>query len=126
MPDTTPKTPAEFVERMLRDGVESDKLADEHVNDGSLLEAHTHATIAAFIAANAMHALRVYAPEMADQLAEKLERVITAGDLGGPLYRAAKSLELDVDQWIADFDERAARRREGAKAAPAVEEEATL
>ncbi|MCX4697046.1 hypothetical protein [Streptomyces sp. NBC_01373] len=108
-----PKTPAEFVKSMLRDGIESDLLAVEHVNDRDLREPNIHAAVAAYVAANAMHNLRLNSPEAADILAERLAQVITAGDLAGPLYRAAKHLDLDPDQWITEFNERAARR--GAK-----------
>jgi hypothetical protein len=115
MTDTTPKTPAEFVERMLRDGIESDLLAAEHVNDRDLREAHIHAAVAAWIAANAMNALaaQTAGTELAQHVADNIRAVIIAGELSGPLYRAAKSLGYDADQWIAEFNERAALR--GAK-----------
>lgn len=107
----TPKTPAAFVETCLRTCVEADLLASENINDRWLREAHTHTAVMAFVATTAMETLRHHAPEAADALAEHLDRVITAGDLGGPAYRTAKGLAHDPDQWIAAHEERAALRK---------------
>ncbi|MFH8813075.1 hypothetical protein ACH4GZ_38750 [Streptomyces hygroscopicus] len=107
----TPKTPREFVETMLRSSVEADRLADENINDRYLLEAHTHSAVNGYVAATAMEMLRLHAPDTADALAEHLDHVLTAGDLAGPVYRTAKGLGHDPDQWIAQFEERAARRK---------------
>jgi uncharacterized protein YciW len=107
----TPKTPEAFVETMLRNAIEGDRLADEHINDRDLLDAHTHTTVNAYIAAAAMHTLQNVAPGKATALARGLAQILDAGDLAGPAYRAAKELGHDPDQWIADHQERAARRK---------------
>ncbi|MGY0065158.1 hypothetical protein ACWY4P_53555 (plasmid) [Streptomyces sp. LZ34] len=111
----TPKTPREFAETMIRSTIEADRLADENINDRWLREAHTHTAVNGYIAAMAIEALRRFAPSSADALAEYLNRVLTAGDLAGPAYRTAKGLGHDPDQWIAQFDERAARRKANTK-----------
>jgi hypothetical protein len=111
----TPKTAAQFVETMLRSSIEADRLVSEHINNRDLCDAHTHDCVNAFIAAFAFHELRRTNPEAAEQLAEHLDHILTAGDIGGPAWRAPKALGHDPDQWIAEFNERAARR--GAKTA---------
>lgn len=109
----TPKTSREFIETMLRSSLEADRLADENINDRHLLEAHTHAVVNGHVAAMALEMLRQNAPDVADDLAEHLHDTLVAGDIAGPTYRVAVALSFDPDQWIADFNERAARR--GAK-----------
>jgi hypothetical protein len=111
MNNTVPSTPAEFVERMLRDGIHADQLAAEYVNDRDLRDPNINAAVAAYVAANAIHVLEAHNEAAADLLADNLQRVIAAGDLAGPLYRAAKHLGLDADEWIADFKEKLARRQ---------------
>jgi hypothetical protein len=106
----TPKTPREFVEAMLRSSLEGDRLADENINDRRLLEAHTHTAVNGHVAAMAMEMLRQNAPEVAADLAEHLHDTLVAGDLAGPTYRAALALSFDPDRWIAEHNERAARR----------------
>lgn len=107
----TPKTPREFVETTLRTAIEADQLVTENINDRYLREAHTHTTVNAFIASMAMESLRRFAPDAADSLAEQLDHIFTAGDIGGPAYRTAKALGHDPDQWIAAHHERAALRK---------------
>ena len=106
----TPKTPRDFTEAMLRSSLEADQLAQENINDRRLLEAHTHTAVNGHIAAMAMEMLRHHAPRIADELAEHLHDTLVMGDLAGPTYRCATALSFDPDQWIADFNERAARR----------------
>lgn len=108
----TPKTPPQFVATMLRSSIEADRLASENINDRYLREAHTHSAVNGYVAAYALQVLHATDPEAAAQLAERLDQILTAGDIGGPAYRAAKSQGHDPDQWIAESDERAARRRE--------------
>ena len=110
----TPKTPAEFVQTVLRSSIEADRLATENINDRYLLEAHTHTAANGLIAALAMENLRRNAPDIADQLADQLDAIFTTGDIGGPAWRIAKRLGHDPDRWLAEHDERAARRREAA------------
>lgn len=112
----TPKTPAAFVETMLRSSIEADRLVSEYINDAPLRQAETHAAVNGFIAAMAMESLRRFAPDAADDLADQLDRVLTAGDLASPAYRTAKALGHDPDQWLAEFEERAARRKAKAEA----------
>ena len=107
----TPKTPREFAQTMIRSTIEADRLADENINDRYLLEAHTHTAVNGLVAALAMEVLRRHAPKAAAELAEQLDRTLTGGDIGGSAYRIAKALGCDLDQWIAEFDERAARRK---------------
>jgi hypothetical protein len=111
MTNTVPNTPAAFVERMLRDGIRADQLAAEHVNDRDLREPNINTAVAAYIAANAIHTLARHNQAAADLLADNLHRVIAAGDLTGPLRRAATALEHDADQWITNFKEQLARRQ---------------
>lgn len=106
-----PKTPRDYVETMLRSSIEADRLADENINDRWLREAHTHTQINGFIAATAMETIRRYNADAADDLADHLNRIITAGDIAGPAYRTAKGTGHDPDQWIAEFDQRAASRK---------------
>lgn len=110
-----PKSPSEFVETMLRSALEADRLVSENINDRWLREAHTHTAINGFVAAMAMEYLRHVDSDTADHVAEELEAVFTRGDLAGPLYRIAKKLGHDPDQWIEKYEERAASRK--AKAA---------
>ena len=107
----TPKTPRDFAETMIRSTIEADRLADENINDRWLREAHTHTVVNGYIAALAMEVLRRHAPNAAADLAEQLDRTLTGGDVGGSAYRIAKALGCDPDQWIAEFEERAARRK---------------
>lgn len=109
----TPKTPAEFVAVMLRSSIEADLLVMEHINDPTVMQAETHACINGFIAATAMENLRRIDPDAAATIAERLDQIITAGEVRGPAIRAAKRLGLNPDRWIDEFEERAARR--GAK-----------
>ncbi|MFE8961798.1 hypothetical protein [Streptomyces iakyrus] len=111
MTHTVPNTPAAFVERMLRDGIRADQLAAEHINDRDLREPNINTAVAAYIAANAIHTLARHNQAAADLLADNLHRVIAAGDLTGPLRRAATALEHDADRWVADFKEQLARRQ---------------
>jgi len=111
----TPKTPTEFVTAMLRSTIEADELIAERINDRWLREAHTHTSVNGFVAALAMETLRRFASEAANDLTEHLDQVITAGDIAGPAYRTAKSLDLNPDQWLAEFKERAALRKATAK-----------
>jgi hypothetical protein len=110
LPDT-PKTPKAFVETMLRSSLEADQLASENINNRWLREAHTHSAVNGFIAAMAMEMLRRHNPDVADDVADQLDRFLTAGDLAGPVYRAAKGLGHDPDQWLTEHQERAARRK---------------
>lgn len=110
-----PGTPAYYVEIMLRSSVEADRLAAERINDRWFLEAHTHTAVNGFIAAMAMEMLRRHNPDIARDVAEHIDEITTAGDLGGPAYRTAQAVGLDPDQWIREFNERAASRK--AKAA---------
>ncbi|MEU0656056.1 hypothetical protein ABZ485_27960 [Streptomyces albogriseolus] len=107
----TPKTPAAFVETMLRSTIEADELVQENINDRWLREAHTHTAVNGFIAAIALENLRRFAPETADELAENLHQGLIAGDLAGPAYRMAKQLGHDPDQWLTEHKEREARRK---------------
>lgn len=111
MTNTTPKTPAEFIETMLRSSIEADQLVAERINDRWFREAHTHTAINGFVAGMAMEMLRRHAPQVADDLAEHLDEILTAGDVGGPAYRTAKVVGCGPDQWIAEFNERAALRK---------------
>lgn len=106
----TPKTAEEFVSTMLRSSVEADLLMAERINDRWFREAHQHGAVNGFVAAYAFNTLRVANPEAAERLAEHLDQILTAGDIGGPAWRSAKALGLDPDHWIAEFNERAARR----------------
>jgi urocanate hydratase len=110
---TVPDSPSDFVEAMLRSSLEADRLMQENINDRWLREAHTHTAVNGLIAAIAMENLRRFAPDTADELAEALNHALTAGDLAGPVYRMAKQLGHDPDQWLTEFNERAARRKEG-------------
>lgn len=107
----TPKTPREFAEAMIRSTIEADRLADENINDRRLREAHTHSAVNGLIATMAMEMLRRHNPTIAAEVAQQLERILTAGDLAGPAYRTARALGHDPDQWITEFEERAARRK---------------
>lgn len=113
MTDTdTYKSPSEFVETMLCSGVEANRLISlVDINNRPLFDAHVHTAINGFVAAMAMEYLRRTDPDLADQVAEELDAVFTRGDVGGPLYRAAKRLGHDPDQWIADCEQRAGRRK---------------
>ncbi|GAA2770571.1 hypothetical protein XF35_40180 [Streptomyces platensis subsp. clarensis] len=73
--------------------------------------AHSHSAINGLIAAMAMEMLRRHAPDIANSLADHLDSIFTVGDIGGPAYRTAQALGHDPDQWIADYDERAAARK---------------
>lgn len=110
----TPKTPREFVETMLRSSIEADRLASENVNDRWLREAHTHTAVNGLVAAMAMEMLRRFADTAAESSANQLDQIVTAGDIGGPAYRMAQGLGFDPDQWIAEFGQRAASRKETA------------
>lgn len=110
-----PSTPREYTEAMIRSAIEADLLVQERINDRWLREAHTHTAVNGFIAAMAMESLRRFAPETADNLAEHLTRVLAGGDLEGAAYRTAKGLNFDPDQWIAEFNKRAALRKANAK-----------
>lgn len=105
-----PGTPRYYAERMLRSSVEADRLAAERINDRWALEAHTHTAVNGLIAAMAMEMLRRHNPAIASELAERIDQITTAGDIGGPAYRTAQALGFDPDQWIAEFNERAALR----------------
>nr|WSX25513.1 hypothetical protein OG690_38160 [Streptomyces tubercidicus] len=106
-----PSTPREYTESMIRSAIEADRLVQERINDRYLREAHTHTAVNGFIAAMAMECLRRFAPDSANDLAEHLTRVLASGDLEGTAYRTAKGLNFDPDQWIAEFNERAALRK---------------
>lgn len=108
----TPKTPRNFVEAMLRSSLEADQLVAENINDRWLREAHTHTAVNGLVAAMAMEALRRFSPEAADYTASNLSRILTAGDVAGPAYRFATGCNLAPEQWLAEFSERAAKRRE--------------
>ncbi|MGA4875922.1 hypothetical protein [Streptomyces lydicamycinicus] len=108
----TPKKPREFVEAMIRSAIEADLLVDERINDRWLREAHTHGAVNGYVAALALEMLRRHAPKSAEELAEYLHDTLVRGDLAGPTYRIATALSFDPDQWIAEFNERATRRRE--------------
>jgi hypothetical protein len=112
----TTKTAQQFVETMLRSSIEADQLMAERINDRWLREAHQHAAVNGLVAAYALHVLQGIKPDAAEQVAESLDRILTAGDLGGPVYRSAKHLGFDADQWLAEFNERAASRRDHAAA----------
>ncbi|MEW1803262.1 hypothetical protein ACIGO7_35605 [Streptomyces virginiae] len=107
----TPETLPEFIETMLRSCVEADRLFHENVNDRWLREAHTHTAVNGLIAAASLEAMREFAPSAGSDAAEWLEQILNAGDVAGPAYRLAKSLGHDPDQWIADFETRAAFRK---------------
>lgn len=107
----TPKTPRGYIETTLRTCIEADRLADEDINDRYLLEARSHTAVNAYIATVAMEMLRRHNPDVATELAESLDNIFTRGDLAGPAYRTAKALGFDPDQWIAEREERAARRK---------------
>lgn len=109
----TPDTPRGFIEAMLRSSLDADRLVEENINDRWRREAHTHTAVNGHVAAMALEMLRQNAPQIADELAEHLHDSLVAGDLAGPTYRAALALSFDPDQWIAEFNERAASR--GAK-----------
>ncbi|MFJ5294497.1 hypothetical protein [Streptomyces sp. NPDC088348] len=111
----TPKTPHAFVETMLRSSIEADLLASENINDRWLREAHMHTAVNGFIAAMAIEALRRWAPDEANDTVDHLDQILTAGDLAGSAYRTAKGLGHDPDQWIEEFNERAARREEATR-----------
>lgn len=111
----TPKTPRAFAEAMLRSSIEADELCMERINDRWLREAHTHTAVNGFIAAMAMESLRRFAPATADELADQLDRILTAGDIRGPAYRAAQALGFEPDQWLTKHEERAARRKANTK-----------
>lgn len=121
----TPKSPSEFVETTLRTCIEADRLFMENVNDRYLREAHSHTAINAYIATMAMEMLRRRNPDVANALAEHLDDVFTRGDLGGPAYRTAHALGHDPDQWIAEHEERAARRKATASSTSTPSPEAT-
>ncbi|WP_327223079.1 hypothetical protein OG229_02725 [Streptomyces platensis] len=108
----TPKKPREFVEAMIRSAIEADLLADERINDRWLREAHTHSAVNGYVAALALEMLRRHAPKTAEELAEHLHDTLVRGDLAGPAYRVATALSFGPDQWIAEFNQRAAKRRE--------------
>lgn len=110
----TPKTPREFVETMLRSSIEADRLVSENINDRWLREAHTHTAVNGYVAALALEMLRRHAPKTADELAEHLHDTLVRGDLAGPSHRIAVALSFDPDRWIAEFDQRAASRKENA------------
>lgn len=107
----SPESPRDFVETMIRSSIEADELVSENINDRWLREAHTHTAVNGYVAAMAMEALRRFNPDTADALAEQLKQTLTAGDLSGPTYRAAQALGHDPDQWLTEFNERAARRK---------------
>lgn len=111
----TPKTPRAFVETMIRSCIEADQLASENINDRWLREAHTHSAVNGYTAAMAMEMLRRHNPDIARALADHLDQVFTAGDIGGPAYRTAQALGHDPDQWITEHQERAARRKAASK-----------
>lgn len=112
MPDlSTPQTPTAFVEAMLRSSIEADELVQENINDRWLREAHTHTAVNGLIAAMALENLRRFAPDTADALANQLAATLIAGDIAGPVYRTAKALGHDPEQWLAEHQERAARRK---------------
>ncbi|MFC9736141.1 hypothetical protein ACFWG5_34280 [Streptomyces hydrogenans] len=112
MSGTVPKTPKRFTETFLRSAIEADKLASENINDRWLREAHTHSAVNGYAAAVAIEMLRRHNPDVATAIAEHLEQVLTAGDLAGPTYRTAQGLGFDPDQWLAEHQERAQRRKE--------------
>ncbi|MFI8942679.1 hypothetical protein [Streptomyces syringium] len=112
MSDTTPKSPHEYVETMLRSSIEGDRLVAEYIDNASLRQAETHVAVNGFIAAMAMDALRRHAPVSADALAEFLDHVFTLGDLTGPFYRIAKAMDYDPDAWIAQIEQRLTQSRQ--------------
>ncbi|MEU3990177.1 hypothetical protein AB0F24_17675 [Streptomyces platensis] len=114
----TPKTPREFTEAMLRSASDADRLIQENINDRWLREAHTHTAVNGHVAALALEMLRRHAPKIAEELAEHLHDKLARGDLAGPTYRVAMALSFDPDQWLTEFNERAAKRRESRAAEP--------
>lgn len=106
----TPKTPRDFAEAMLRSSLDADRLVQENINDRWLREAHTHTAVNGLVAALAMETLRRHASPAAEELAETLDCILTAGDLGGPAWRTANALGFNPDQWETEFAERATTR----------------
>ncbi|WP_329131451.1 hypothetical protein OG552_10240 [Streptomyces sp. NBC_01476] len=115
--NATPKAPAEFVTTMLRSSIEADLLVAEYINDAPLRQAEQQAAVNGLIAGVALENLHRFAPDAAKAVSQTLDSILTAGDVGGPAYRAAKKLGNDPDQWIAAFNERANLRKEKARQA---------
>lgn len=113
-----PETAHEYLGRMLRSCIEADRLVSENINDPRLREAHIHTAANGFIAAIAMHQLMNVNPGRASDVGETLQKILTAGDIAGPAYRAAKQFGYDPDQWIAEHEEHRAKRREKRAAEP--------
>lgn len=110
----TPKTPDQLIATMLRSTIEADLLVSEYINDAPLRQAEQQACVNGLVAAAAMEMLQRFAPDAAESLAHQLDLILTAGDIAGPAWRTAQGLNLNPDQWIAEFHERAARRRQKA------------
>lgn len=106
----TPKSPREFVETMLRSSVEADRLASENIDDHCLREAHHHSAVNGLVAGMALEMLRRFAPTAAESTVGQLDQILTAGDVAGPVYRMARGMGFDPDQWVAEHEERAALR----------------
>ncbi|MFC4512592.1 hypothetical protein [Streptomyces ehimensis] len=112
-PDAPP-SPSYYVETMLRSSIEGDRLVAEYIGNDPLRHAETHVAVNGFVAAMAMDFLRRHAPASADALAEFLDHVFTLGNLTGPSHRIAKAMDYDPDLWIAQLEERLAKRRAAA------------
>ncbi|WP_399559200.1 hypothetical protein OH809_45355 (plasmid) [Streptomyces sp. NBC_00873] len=104
-------SPNQLTETMIRSAVETDCAVMTYLENGDLRDALHLATVNAYIAALATEALRRFTPDAADAVVHQINQVLAAGDLSGPAYRTAQGLGHDPNQWIAEFNERTARRK---------------
>ncbi|MFB9558659.1 hypothetical protein [Streptomyces roseoviridis] len=113
--DDTPKTIEAYIATTVRSTIEADQLFLANPSDPLLRASYSQSAINGFLAATALMVLRQHAPETAAALAEYLDGAFTAGDLGPRAYTAAKTLGHDPDQWIAELEQRTARRKAAAR-----------